>query len=113
MVLARSGKTAEAEKERVRIATLEADGERIDKLVSGPLQKTPNDPAVHHEIGMIALRAGQPIEALRWFQSSLQVGPNYLPTHQILATYYHETGNPVLAAKHRAISQRLSAPKGP
>jgi tetratricopeptide (TPR) repeat protein len=113
MVLVRSGKTAEADKERVRIATLEADGERIDKLISGPLQNTPNDPAVHHEIGMIALRAGQPIEALRWFQSSLQVGPNYLPTHQILATYYHETGNPVLAAKHRAISQRLSAPKGP
>jgi tetratricopeptide (TPR) repeat protein len=113
MVLGRNGKAVEAAQERERIAALEADGTRIEELISGPLQNRPNDPAIPYEIGMIALRAGQLSEALRWFQNSLQVGPNYLPTHQILTTYYHETGNPVLAAKHRAISQRLSGLKGP
>jgi Tfp pilus assembly protein PilF len=80
----------------------------MDHLIAGPLQTTPNDPAIHHRIALIALRAGQPKEGLRWLQSALQVDPDHLPTHQTLAGYYHSTGNPVLAARHRAIAQRLA-----
>lgn len=112
-VLKRNGKPADAARELERIRQLEADVERINRLISDPLQRDPNNPAVHHEIGMIALRAGQPVEALRWFRSALQVGPEHTPTHQILAAYYHEVGNPILAARHRAIAHRLSGLKGP
>ena len=111
LVLARNGKKAEADAAQAVLRSLEVDTERINTLIQGPLQSTPNDPAVHHEIGLIALRSGQPTEALRWFLSAAQVGPDHLPTHQTLAAYYHEIGNPVLEARHRAIAQNLSRRK--
>lgn len=113
LVLARNGKTDEAAREQDRIRRLEADLERINKLVSGPLQDRPHDPAVPHEIGLIALRAGQPVEALRWFRAALAVDPEHLPTHQMLVVYYRATGNPALAAHHRAIAQRAIGRKNP
>ena len=76
-------------------------------MISGPLQANPNDPAVHHQIATIALRAGQSVEALRWLESALRVDPGYLPAHQTLTRYYYATGNPVLAARHRAIARQL------
>ena len=112
-VLTRNGKVAEAAKERDLIQKLQADLERINQVISGPLQMNPTDPALHHEIGMIALRSGQPNEAMRWLKSALEVDPNHLPTHQVLVMFYRETGNPILAAKHRAIAQRLAGQKQP
>lgn len=113
LALARNGKKAEADKEQAALRILEADSERINQLISGPLQSRPNDPAIHHEIGLIAMRSGQPTEALRWFQTAVQVGPDHLPSHQTLSAYYHDAGNPVLAARHRAIAQNLSRRKPP
>jgi predicted Zn-dependent protease len=112
-VLARNGKPAEAAREREESQRLEADYQRITQLSQGPLQTRPNDPAVPHEIGIIALRSGQPIDALRWFKTALQIDPDYLPTHRVLAAYYHEIGAPALAAKHRATAQWLSGQKQP
>jgi Flp pilus assembly protein TadD len=107
LALARNGKKAAADREQAAARALEADHERINALVTGRLQASPNDPAVHHEIGLIALRSGQPAEALRWFQWALQVDPAHLPAHQSLAAFYHQTGNPALAARHRATVQKL------
>lgn len=108
LVLARNGKREEAAREHEYIQQLTADSERINRLVSGPLQNNPNDPAIHHEIAMIAVRAGRPAEGLRWFLSALQVAPDYLPTHLALATYYDVTGNPALANRHRAFARQLT-----
>ena len=106
LVLARNGKPVEAAREREAIRQLEADQKRIDQLIGGPLQTRPNDPEVPHEIAMIALRSGQPSEGLRWLQAALQVDPGYAPSHQILAGYYQNTGNPALAARHRALARQ-------
>jgi tetratricopeptide (TPR) repeat protein len=106
--LARVGRAEEAAREEAAVERLKADLDRMEKLIAGPLQSTPDDPAVPHQIGIIALRAGQPAEALRWLQSALQIDPNHLPTHRALAAYYQATGNPVLAARHRAIASRLA-----
>lgn len=108
LVLNQNGKPAEAAKEQEAIRQLEADAQRIHELLHYRLQQTPNDPAIHYEIAMIALRGGLPRDALRWLQSALQVGPDHETTHRALATYYHETGNPILSARHRAIAQRLA-----
>lgn len=113
LALARNGKKTEADKEQAVLRMLEADAERINQLISGPLQTRPNDPAIHHEIGLMAMRSGQPGEALRWFLSAVEVGPDHLPSHQTLAAYYHDAGNPVMASRHRAIAQNLSRRKLP
>ena len=83
------------------------DLERMNQLISG-LQSTLNDPNVHHQIAVISLRSGQPAEGVKWLQSALQVDPNHLQSHQALATYYQANGNPILAARHRAIASRLT-----
>ena len=102
LVLARNGKPSEAKAQYDAVKQLEADSERIAVLINGPLQNTPNDPQIHYEIGMIALRSGLTTEAIRWFTGALAVDPNHLPTHRILASVYHELENPVLSARHRA-----------
>ena len=113
LVLARGGKTAEAAREDAAVRQLSADYERINHLIQGPLQANPTDPAVPYEIARIAFRAGQPAEGLRWLQAALRVGPDHRPTHDLLSTYYHETGAPALAAKHRAVAHRLATPRAP
>lgn len=110
LVLGRNQKPDEAGRVLVAIRQLEADNERIGVLIR-LLQTTPNDPAIAHEIGMISARAGQKAEALRWFQSALQLDPNYVPTHRVLAGYYQQSGDPILAARHRAMA--MGAPARP
>ncbi len=113
LALARNGKPADAARELGDLERLKADMERITALIEGPLQTRPNDPAVHHEIAEIALRAGQLREAIRWYESALKVDPDHLPTHRVLTVIYQEIDNPILAARHRAIAQRLAAQKKP
>jgi predicted Zn-dependent protease len=105
-VLNQNGKKAEAAKEQETIDRVKADLEQINEIVLGRLPATPNDPSLYFDAGMIALRIGRPKEMLRWLQSALQVDPGHAPTHRALATYYQDTGNPILAARHRALGQR-------
>ena len=108
LALARNGKQVEAGQQYAAVKQLQEDGERIMALISGPLQSRPNDPSIHHEIALIALRSGLVSEAIRWFNSALQVNPDHLPTHRSLSVLYQQLDNPVLAARHRAIAQQLS-----
>lgn len=105
-ILAQNGRETEAAQQRQAIQQLEADGERIKQLIEGPLQQNPNNADIHHEIGMIALRAGQIQEALRWFHSALRIDPQHTATHRVLTVYYEETGQPALAARHRAYARQ-------
>ena len=113
LVLARNGKVVEAAREREAIKQLEADQDRIKELIGGPLQTRPNDPAVPHEIAQIALRSGQVADGLRWVQAALQVDPDYAPSHLFLASYYQNSGNPALAARHRALARQNAGAKRP
>ena len=113
LVLARLGRAAEAAQQQERVAQLQADTERVTALIIGPLQTRPNDPGVPHEIALIALRAGQVREALRWFEAALTADPDHLPTHRALAALYPKIENPAPAARHRAVAQRLSAQPKP
>src|SRR5260370_14162119 len=108
LALNQNGKTDEAKKELAAQRAIKADAERLAELLFGRLRQAPTDPAAYHEVAMIALRSGRPKEALRWLQNALRADPNHLPSHRALAAYYHETGNPILSARHRAIAQRLS-----
>jgi tetratricopeptide (TPR) repeat protein len=111
LVLHKNGKEAAAEVELEARQRIEADIKRIKEIVEGPLQKRPNDPQLHYEIAMIAQRAGRPREMFRWLQRALKVGPNHAPTHRALASYYYQVGNPVLAARHRALAVQLESQK--
>jgi predicted Zn-dependent protease len=111
--LKRNGKEDEAGRVEAALKQLEADYRRINELVDVRLPRAPKDPAVPHEVATILLRAGRLKEAHRWLVRALQVDPDYLPAHRSLAAFYYQTGNPILAGRHRAIAQRLAGrPKG-
>jgi tetratricopeptide (TPR) repeat protein len=112
LILNKNGKKAEAERELDARRRIEADIQRIKDILNGPYKKAPNDPDLHYEVAMILMRAGRPNEMLRWLNSAIQVAPDHVRTHRFLAAYYHETGNPILSARHRALAGRLdSQPK--
>jgi tetratricopeptide (TPR) repeat protein len=109
LALGQNGKAAEAAEQYKLIHQYQADSDRFRELLNGPLRTSPNDPAVYHEIGLIALRAGQPADALRWFRRSLEADPDYLPAHRTLSALYKDLDNPAMAAHHRAIAQHIAA----
>jgi tetratricopeptide (TPR) repeat protein len=112
-VLQRNGLSREAQAERETVQRIEDDLKQIQKLIRKSLPDAPNDPNLHHEIGAISLRAGRASDAVRWFEITLQIDPMHGPTHQSLAGYYQAVGNPILAARHRAMAQRAGIAPAP
>ena len=102
--LTRLGRAEEVTAERQRVKILMADSDRLTELTQGPLLSRPNDPEPPFEIGGIALRAGQPSGAIRWYEAALKRDQNHAPSHLALTVIYHEMGNPVMATKHRALA---------
>ena len=65
------------------------------------LAELPLDPALHYEMGVLLLRAGQPDEAAWWLKNALSLDSEYRPAHAALADLYERTGNAAAAAEHR------------
>jgi tetratricopeptide (TPR) repeat protein len=104
-VLYHNGKREEATRQREEHRRMLADIKRIDELANGRLRDRPNDAAAHCEVAMIAMRAGLFRVAHRWLLRTLEIDPDYLEAHRALAAFYRDTGNPILAARHRAIAR--------
>jgi tetratricopeptide (TPR) repeat protein len=98
--LAQLGRTQEAEELQQRLKQIEADLTHLRDIVNVKMPQSPRDVALHYEAGMIALRAGSFKEALRWFDSALQIEPKHAPTHRALAEFYQKTGQIGEAQKH-------------
>jgi tetratricopeptide (TPR) repeat protein len=104
-VLTRNGKNAEAQQVHKRWEQILDDLKHIQEIITVKMQAAPHDPALHYEIGLIALRAGNAREGLRWLNSAVREDPTYAPAHIALAVYHQETGSPGRAAEHRAKAQ--------
>jgi tetratricopeptide (TPR) repeat protein len=78
---------------------LDADLKRIDWLTR-QVQKTPYDPDLYHEAGVLCLRNGSAEEGVRWLRLALQYDPHHRASHQVLADYYQGAGRLDLAAHH-------------
>jgi tetratricopeptide (TPR) repeat protein len=104
-ILYRNGKREEAARQREEHRRMLADIKRIDELANGRLRDRPNDAAAHYEVAMIAMRAGLFSTGHRWLLHTLEIDPNHLEAHRALAAFYRDTGNPILAARHRAIAR--------
>ncbi len=113
LCLERRGKAEEARELLPRLKQLEADNARWRDIINHLLPRSPDDPSLHHDLGMIALRAGTIPEALRWFESALAADPAHVPTHQALAGYYQRAGQAARAARHQEfVKSKAAAPGG-
>jgi tetratricopeptide (TPR) repeat protein len=84
---------------------LDADLKRVDWLTR-QMQRTPYDPELYHEAGVLCLRNGSAEEGVRWLRLALQYDPRHRPSRQALADYYQGAGRPDLAAQQKQSAQR-------
>jgi tetratricopeptide (TPR) repeat protein len=99
------GKDDEARALNVRLKQLEADLARLDVLIPA-IGRTPGDPDPRCEAGVICLHYGKTQEGLHWLQSALEVAPGHRPTHAVLADYYEQRGEHLLADAQRRLAGR-------
>ena len=94
------GKHQEAAEVLAKLKRVETDLAHMADL-SRAIARTPHDPALRCEAGLVLLRNGLESEGLRWLESALGEDPGHVATHQALAEHYERTGNSKLAAQHR------------
>jgi tetratricopeptide (TPR) repeat protein len=100
LCLQQNGKTEEARAVHTRAKQIEADNRRYNEIIRDRMQRSPHDPDLHYELGMIAFRSGSPKEGLRWLESALREDPRHAPTHRGMALYYQKAGQAGRAARH-------------
>jgi Flp pilus assembly protein TadD len=104
--LRRNGKEEQARAEEDRLAQMNEDEDRIQKIALVEMQQRPNDPALCAEVGVISLRAGAVSEGLRWLRRALEIDPGNAAAHRALEDHYQRAGNATLAARHRRQAAR-------
>jgi Tfp pilus assembly protein PilF len=100
LCLQQNGKQDEARVVHTRAKQIEADSRRFTEIIRDRMQRSPHDPDLHYELGMIAMRAGSPKEGLRWLESALREDPRHVQTHRAMALYYQKAGQAGRAARH-------------
>jgi tetratricopeptide (TPR) repeat protein len=99
------GKEEESRVYQDKAKRLKADFERASYLGDQIREKSPDDPALRHELACILLRVGKEQDALHWFQTALDKDPRHRPTHESLAAFYARAGAFEQAAHHRRFLQ--------
>jgi uncharacterized protein HemY len=80
---------------------VETDRARLAEIAAQKMTRTPNDPNLHYELGVIYLRNGKPESGLRWLYSALRLDPAHQSSHQALSDYFERTGESEKAEQHR------------
>jgi tetratricopeptide (TPR) repeat protein len=91
LCLSRNGKSEEAKLQNQQFEQIQRDMGRYDEIISQDLLKTPNDPALHCELGQVLLRLGRQEIGLHWLERALREDPTYAPARQALAEYQKKT----------------------
>jgi tetratricopeptide (TPR) repeat protein len=108
--LLQQGKTAEVQKQQLRLKQVEADQKRLHYIMTEEMNQKPHDPDLRIELAQISLRSGNVEEGLRWLHSALRENPRSVRLHRALADYYQQVGNKERAAYHRQFLPPEPAP---
>src|SRR5262245_42932662 len=106
LCLEASNQPEEAHAVQVRMTQVDADMRALRDVLLGKETRSPTDPSFYYRIGMIAQRAGNMDDAVRWFQKALVIDPEHVPSHKALAAYYERLGEVTQAAEHRRFVER-------
>ncbi len=93
------GKEAEAEQLLPRLQALRKDLERLNVLIRA-VARTPEDPNLRHEAGVLCLKIGRSDEGVRWLLGVLRLPGEHRETHAVLAEHFQKLSDP-RAEEHR------------
>jgi len=104
----RLGRETAAQQQLEKHRMLDQRLRQLRKLLYVDLQKNPNDLAVLHELGKVALQIGGPEmepQGLAWLQRALQIDARHKETYALLADYYQTKNNHEMAERCRRLAQ--------
>jgi cytochrome c-type biogenesis protein CcmH/NrfG len=103
LALRAQGKDAEADRLAPRLEALRKDLDRMDRLLRA-IASSPEDAALRHEAGTIALRLGRNDDGVRWLESAVHLAGDHRSTHAALAEHFAAQNDP-RAERHRRLAQ--------
>lgn len=108
LALGRAGRTEQAKHHDGLAQAMRAEQKRLIDIRRELLGK-PGDADLRYEAGMILIRQGFQAEGVEWLSSAVRAVPHHLKSHQYLARFYAEIGNPAQAAHHRLMAAEAEA----
>jgi tetratricopeptide (TPR) repeat protein len=97
------GKNDEADRLAPRLEAIRQDIERLDKLIR-QIAYDPEDAALRHDAGVVALRLGRDDDGVRWLESALRCPGDHRASHAALAEHFARHDDP-RADLHRRLAQ--------
>jgi tetratricopeptide (TPR) repeat protein len=85
------GKDVEAQQWLARLQRIDADLKRMTEVMQR-IHRSPRDPSLRAEAGLLLIQNGQEKEGLRWLQSALRLDAHNQPARQALADYLERQG---------------------
>jgi predicted Zn-dependent protease len=107
--LTRLGKPDEAREAERSSERLKEDVRRFGEILAQDARTAD----LRYEAGMIALRAGEFRDAVRWFERALKLDPRHAEAHRMLATCYQQTGELARALHHRELAEAAQKERPP
>jgi tetratricopeptide (TPR) repeat protein len=95
------GRGEEAVAQRERHKRVQEDLARLYRIASTEMTRTPNDPDLHQEMGVLYLRYGKSDVGVRWLYRALKLSPSHQASHQALYEHFRQTGELEKAELHR------------
>jgi tetratricopeptide (TPR) repeat protein len=99
------GKDKEAREQEQKAERTLADLRRLGLILTEEMSKSPNDPNLHWELGVLCLRNGQVKQGLGWLSRALELDPRHKASHRALADYFTKAGDSARAAHHLRLAQ--------
>jgi tetratricopeptide (TPR) repeat protein len=94
------GKDEEARRYHEEWSRLSGEWSRLDELKINIASK-PDSVSLRYDAGMILQGLGNYKEAVRWYQTILQLDPGHKPTHKALAICFDKLGDSARSKYHR------------
>src|SRR5207302_212959 len=97
------GEKKEARKYKAEHDRLAGARKELGRAIQATLKK-PQDPDLRRRVGVLCLETGKDEQGRQWLFSALRINGRHAATHQALADYYKDHGQPELAAHHRQLA---------
>jgi tetratricopeptide (TPR) repeat protein len=99
-LLGRTDESLSCQREWDRV---QAEWKRLEDIRK-EIARQPANVALRHDAGKILQGLGRYAEAVRWYQSILQIDPAQRPTHEALANCFEKIGDPERVVYHRKLA---------
>jgi tetratricopeptide (TPR) repeat protein len=98
------GREAEADAQLAIHDRVKAERDRLTQILNVEMSKSPENPDLSYEVGMIYYMRGFKAAARRWWENALKFDPGHQAANKALFELFKQEGDKEAAEKHRGVS---------